>query len=60
MPVSPLMGHFTGGFTNGVAIRGMPVLNTYNGNVFWRQEPSMIRFRLWTLPLANAWPIMAT
>lgn len=29
------MSHFQNGFRNGVSIQGMPVLNTYGGNVFW-------------------------
>lgn len=29
------MSHFLGGFRGGVSIRGIPVLNTYAGNVFW-------------------------
>ncbi len=35
MPVSPLMADYSGGFNNGVAVRGMPIFNTYTGNVFW-------------------------
>ena len=31
MPLS----NYPGGFNNGVAIRGMPVLNNYAGNIFW-------------------------
>ncbi len=31
MPIS----NYSNGFANGVAIQGMPVLNTYGGNVFW-------------------------
>lgn len=31
MPIS----NFTGGFANGLTVRGMPVLNTYAGNIFW-------------------------
>ena len=27
--------NFPNGFANGVAIRGMPVLNSYGGNIFW-------------------------
>jgi hypothetical protein len=29
------MSHFNGGFANGVTIRGVPVLNTHPGNVYW-------------------------
>jgi hypothetical protein len=29
------MSHFSNGFANGVSIRGVPVLNTHSGNVFW-------------------------
>lgn len=29
------ISHFPSGFPNGVSIRGLPVLNTYAGNVFW-------------------------
>lgn len=31
MPIS----NFPSGFENGVAVRGMPLLNTYSGSVFW-------------------------
>ena len=31
----PLMSNFPFGFANGVSIRGLPVLNSYAGNVFW-------------------------
>ena len=31
MPIS----NYPNGFANGVNIRGVPVLNTYGGNVFW-------------------------
>lgn len=31
MPTS----HYPNGFANGVTMRGMPVLNSYGGNVFW-------------------------
>ena len=31
MPIS----NYPGGFNNGVAIQGMPVLNNYSGNIFW-------------------------
>lgn len=27
--------NFPNGFANGVAIRGMPILNSYGGNIFW-------------------------
>ncbi len=27
--------HYPSGFANGVSIRGLPILNTYGGNVFW-------------------------
>jgi len=29
------MSHYPNGFNHGVAVRGMPLLNTYAGNVFW-------------------------
>jgi hypothetical protein len=29
------LSNYPGGFANGVAIQGMPVLNTYSGKVFW-------------------------
>jgi len=29
------MSHYPHGFNHGVAVRGMPLLNTYAGNVFW-------------------------
>ena len=29
------MSNFPNGFSGGVAIRGMPILNTHSGNVFW-------------------------
>jgi hypothetical protein len=31
MPLS----NYPGGFNNGLVVRGMPVLNTYAGNIFW-------------------------
>jgi hypothetical protein len=31
MPIS----NFPGGFSNGVNVRGLPILNTYSGTVFW-------------------------
>ena len=30
-----LVSQFPGGFSNGVTIRGVPILNSYSGNVFW-------------------------
>lgn len=29
------ISNYPGGFNNGIAIRGMPILNTYAGNIFW-------------------------
>lgn len=31
----PLASNFPGGFANGVNVRGMPILNSYPGRVFW-------------------------
>ena len=31
----PQMSNFPGGFSNGLLVRGVPVLNSYNGQVFW-------------------------
>lgn len=31
----PQMSNFPGGFANGLMVRGLPVLNSYNGLVFW-------------------------
>jgi hypothetical protein len=30
-----LVSNFPNGFANGVSVRGLPVLNTYGGNVYW-------------------------
>ncbi len=30
-----LMANYPNGFANGVSIQGLPILNTYGGNVFW-------------------------
>ena len=36
LPLSgPQMSNFPGGFSNGLLVRGLPVLNSYNGQVFW-------------------------
>lgn len=29
------VSHYPNGFSNGVSVRGLPILNTYAGNVFW-------------------------
>lgn len=36
----PLVSNYPYGFANGVAIQGMPVLNTYGGAVFWVHSAS--------------------
>ena len=35
MPAPSLLSNFPGGFSGGVSIRGLPVLNTHAGNVYW-------------------------
>ena len=35
MPELRTMSNYPGGFRTGVSVRGLPVLNTYGGNVFW-------------------------
>jgi len=38
--MSFLMSNFNGGFSNGISIRGVPVLNAHAGNVFWVNSAS--------------------
>lgn len=36
------MSHYPNGFKSGVSVRGMPVLNSYGGNVFWVDSGSSL------------------